>query len=1124
MPGIIDNKQTKLSEVLKDALEDGNLNRLRISVGYFFTSGLRSVMPELKEFIEQGGQVDILMGNSVNRQTYEDLVRTYKDTGIAESRQATHVISQEEKEELERETNQDLKQQVLFMTPSIENDEFLSELSEWISEEKLRLRIYPKERFHAKAYVFESEGDGILRPDMAGIVGSSNLTFSGLTSNTELNAPVYTADAEELQKWFEEKWEESEEFSEKFLDVINNSWASDAPGQFPPPYYVYIKAIFEMFKESLETTEEILRSFQVYQELYEFQKWAVLRACKIAMKYNGVMVSDVVGMGKTFVGLAILEHFYHRNYMMGKQGKILIICPKKLKTMWENMVAKFSLKADVISMGMLSNEDYDKELLQKHGNATVALIDESHHFRNTGTNRYDNVSQYLPLVNEVILLSATPYTKGADDLYNQIKLFHLEDETKIPITPPKLDDFMKKVKDDQANLSELLSHIMVRRTRYDIVNQYGGEDEEGREYIEMGGERKYLPERKLRTRDYSVEDVYGEGFYQEIVDVLVNLTYARYSLGTEDYLKPEYREERKYQDLSTMGRNLRGLMKQLMLKRLESSIFAFKETLRKMVKSYENFHGLLKKGEIAIGEDIDELLKGEEDLERIRDQIEAKREEGEVKTYDVNAFHVDKLEEDLHQDLDDLKGLYDTIDSICKEVKKDYSKDEKLKGLKDLLNSIYKGEHDVIRENTDSKKVIVFSQYADTIEHLERGLKWMKDKGELTNVKLETVTGDTSNVDGISEKFAPKSNQAEEKYTQDQQIDLLVATDVMSEGLNLQDANFVINYDIHWNPLKLIQRIGRVDRLGTEHETIYAFNFLPETGLEEELGIVERVKKRINEINDVMGTDARILTRDEEPNRHYMKAIYEENMDKLEKYEQDVLIGQDSISGSVNKIRELKNKDPELFDKVTKMDGIRSAKEWGKEHDAVFVLCSAGDYATPYLVSFPEGEPEILTSDQEEILGHIESEEEEKPAEVSEEKFKHKYAKAASLARKQFKEEVKQRERFARIKKSKYRDYVERELRKFSDTIEDPEQRKAIARYREILHNINIDPVLGDFKKFAENNLKGEKLFKAARELIGKYNLEDKYEKKKEWKERLNQPPHVLCGMYLKGSSSGEDK
>jgi len=1124
MSGIIDNSNVKLEKVIKEALKDPNLNKVYIAVGYFYISGFLKIYPELKDFINNGGKIYFIIGNNVNRKTYDDLVETYGNISIASGKQSIDVITNEEKQELNEKTKKNFHKQILYTTPEVNIEEYLIDLKEWIKKDsegnrKFNLKIYAREKFHSKAYIFEkSTPVSVTSPPISGIIGSSNLSIAGLGGNTELNAAVYTENAIALKNWFLDKWDIAEDFSKDLLDVIDKSWASYIPGTegFPDPYFVYIKAIYEMYKKSLETTEEVLRSFIIYQDLYEFQKWAVLRAIEVARKYNGVMISDVVGMGKSYIGAACLEHFYRRNEILGKRGRILLICPPKLIEMWDAIINKYSLNARILSLGMLSKENYDETLITEFENTISVLIDESHHFRNKNTIRYENLSKFLPIVNEVILLSATPYSRGARDVYNQVKLFHLEDITKIPINPPNLYDFVRKVESEDASLSELLTHIMVRRTRFDILNQYGEKDSDDRYYIEMKGEKKYFPRRLLKTVEYFIERIYGVGFYSEIVDILKDLTYSRYSLG--NYLLPEFESKGAYNNLSTIGNNLRGLMKTLLLKRLESSIYSFRETLKRMLNSYNNFLNLIDEGKIVMGKKVDQLLREEDDLESISETVDYLLKENKIEFYDPIAFDIDRLKIDLKKDIKDLQQLFDKIEKICEEIHKDYRKDNKLLNLKDLIDLIISGKTEIVKEPLS--KILIFSQYSDTINYIKMGIAWFKENMLLDNsLKFEFVTAKTRNVYKIIERFAPKANQVEERLSKNEEIDILSTTGVMSEGINLQDANCVINYDIHWNPLKLIQRIGRVDRLGTEHEEIYAFNFLPEKELEEDLRIIEKVEARINEINDVFGMDAKLLKEDEKPNLSYMTSIYQEDINEIEDFERKILIGEDPITDSLNLLKKLMQKEPDLISKIKKLDGIRSAKEWNENYDTIFILCKAGSYLTPYLINFKnQDNPKIESSIPEYILKLIKSESEEKALTMDKKLFSENYSKACKKAIEEFKKDLKERRKLITPKQSAPRRYIERQLRVYSEEIADDELRNTINHYRKIIHSTNIDPVLKEFKDIESNKLQEDRLFRATETIIQKYNLEEKWENKKEWQKTFDEPIHILCGMYLKGT------
>jgi len=1123
MSGIIDNCNIKLEEVIKNALKDQNLKKVYIAVGYFYISGFRKIYPELKDLINRGGKIYFIIGNNVNRKTYDDLLEIYGDITIASGKQRVDIITNEEKEELVEKTKENFQKQILYATPEMTLEDYLIDLKEWVREgvsgkRKFNLRIYTKEKFHSKAYIFEKDTPISINPPYSGIVGSSNLSISGLCGNTELNALVYDANAQTLIEWFKEKWDLSDDFSKDLFDVINKSWASFIPGTegFPDPYFVYVKAIYEMYIKSLETTQEVIRSFEIYQDLFEFQKWAVLRGIEVARKYNGVIISDVVGMGKSYIGAACLEHFYRRNEILGRRGKILIICPPKLKPMWKGIINKYSLNARILSQGMLSNEDYDQVLMSEFENTISVLIDESHHFRNKNTIRYENISKFLPIVNEVILLSATPYSKGVRDVYNQVKLFHLEDMTKIPINPPNLLEFVRKVEHENASLSELLTHIMVRRTRYDILNQYGEKDSTGQLYIEMKGEKKYFPKRLLKTIEYYIERIYGVGFYSEIVDLLRDLTYSRYSLG--NYLLPKFISETKYSNLSTIGNNLRGLMKSLLLKRLESSIYSFKETLGRILNSYNNFLGLIHKGKIVMGKKVDQLLREEDDLDDISERVEFLLKEDKIEFYDPAAFDLGKLKTDLKSDINDLQQIFDKINSICEEIQKDYKKDDKIIKLKGLVNTLITGKSKFTEKPLE--KILIFSQYSDTIQYIQMAIKWLTDNNLLDNaLKIEFVTSNTKNVYKIVERFAPKANKVEHLISKEKEIEILATTDVMSEGINLQDANCVINYDIHWNPLKLIQRIGRVDRLGSEHDAIYVFNFLPEKELEDDLHIVEKVEARIKEINDVFGMDSKLLKEDESPNLSYMTKIYEEDIDEVEDFERKILIGEDPITDSLNLLKKLMQKDPELIAKIKELDGIRSAKEWNEKFDGIFVLCKAGNYLTPYIINFEEKvAPKLETSIPEYILKQIKSEPEDKATNIDKKLFRLNYTRACKIAIEEFKKDIRERKKIVQPKKSTARRYIERQLRVYSEEIEDKDLKNTVNYYWKIIHSTNIDPALNEFKRIEKEKIKRIEVYRAVESIIQKYNLEDKWKNKKEWQKTFDEPIHILCGMYLKGS------
>ena len=443
---------------------------------------------------------------------------------------------------------------------------------------------------------------------------------------------------------------------------------------------------------------------------------------------------------------------------------------------------------------------------------------------------------------KVILLTATPRNNTNEDIYHQIKLFHHDEETRIPIEPSNLKKFFKEVENGNKPIQELLRHILIRRTRRHILKYWGESDENGDTFIRVQGVPYYFPQRELKTWTYSIEDTYS-GFYDDIMENIQSLTFAKYGLW--NYLHDDFKNRKPYSELEQIGKNLRGFMRVLPLKRLESSVFAFKITIGRLLKIHRLFVESVKKGYVPAGEEASELLYDAEsyDEEILLENLARLR----VK-YDLTAFKVYELSDDMENDIRILTEMNNSVNRI------DSGDDDKVQKLKALLSPPQMG----------ATKVLIFTQYADTAHYIYDNIK---------NSDVHVITGKEKNKLGIVRRFAPKSNNYELKEDEDE-IRILVSTDVLSEGLNLQDAFTVINYDIHWNPVRLIQRIGRLDRLGALTDTIYVHNFLPEKKLESHLGLKERIQSRIDEIHRTIGEDEQILDKTEQINKEAMYTIY----------------------------------------------------------------------------------------------------------------------------------------------------------------------------------------------------------------------------------------------------------
>jgi hypothetical protein len=565
-------------------------------------------------------------------------------------------------------------------------------------------------------------------------------------------------------------------------------------------------------------------------------------------------------------------------------------------------------------------------------------------------------------------------------------------------------------------------------------------------------------------------------------------------------------------------------MKSNLLKRLESSVHAFYTSLNRMLRSYELFRDLLDEGTVAVGSDVSDLINSGEQIDYILEEIDRMVEEGEYAEYETEAFHLDDLKRDLEADIRLLSDLQATLEPFHEEIQQDFSMDDKTEQLRQLITELQFGSHDILERGDQAEKLIVFTQFTDTVEYLEAAFEQFKKNGRLPgDVEFASASGDSSNVESMIQRFAPDANDARDQVDPEDEIDILFATDVAGEGVNLQDANLVINYDLHWNPLRLIQRIGRVDRLGSGHDDIYALNFLPETELEEELGIVERVEDRVQEIGRVLGEDGAILSPEDNINRSYMEDIYAE--EDIEKVEEDVneIIGSDDLIGPASNLQDLKQEYPDLLGWLEDRDGIRSAMEWDRDYDGVVIVYRQGEYTTPYLVTFPAGSGKTLQSQEKDtVVETITCPVDEPVANVDAELFDERYEEAVQVARTEFNEDMGERHRFQREAQqgaSVDRDYVIDELGEVADSVENPDQQRTLTRYQDIIETVSADQILDEFGTLRDEEVTGDELVEAVVEIMSRYNLEERYEERQEWAEQQEEPPHVVAGMYLKGSS-----
>lgn len=902
---IIDNQEEKLTDHVGRMLS--NAERAKFAVGYFFLSGFRAIADRLAELEE----LRLLIGSTTNLETLDELVRGQKALDPAKTElERQSLITSEQERTVVRTDAEALEKSAAEIDQTDENELYLKSLAGMIESGKIKVRVYTKGTLHAKAYIVDYPEGRYERG--SAIVGSSNLSLAGISSNTELNVVVPgNENHEKLSVWFEARWSEAVDFDENLMQVLRSSWAMSEP----TPYELYLKVVYELVKDRLAEPEEPVRKKRKgFPTLYSYQSDAVKQARSILKQYDGVFLADVVGLGKTYMGAGLLTDLYER-----EGWRALVVCPPLLMKLWREVIDDFDLNARVVSIGKLAEVLEDERLMRRE----LVLVDESHRFRNENTQRYKDLAE-ICFGKKVVMLTATPQNTGIRDVYNQLKLFHPHEWTNIPVDPANLREYFKEVEAGRQSLPELLEHILIRRTRRHILRFYGAD---------MREHNLQFPKRMPPVRiDYSIDDVYP-GIYDDTEKHLLKLRYARYDLW--HYARPEYRTDPEIAQLKSAGKNLVKLMRATFFKRLESSVAAFRLTLTLLEQTHESMIKLLEKGAVPAGpvgeEMVDALRAGDEDLE-----TELLQQLG--RQYPAVKFDLNRLIRDIQSDLRILTDLAESVKPI---------KPENDAKLQRLISELHKDEW-------EGQKTLIFTQYAATAAYIGEQLAGHFDK-------VEHVSGGSKDLLEVVRRFAPKANQV--RVAAAKEIRILVATDVLSEGLNLQDCNRVISYDIHWNPVKLIQRIGRVDRVSTGHEEIWTYNFFPERKLEQHLGLEARVRARIADIHRNIGEDARYLSSEEQLSENAFFKIYSGDESVLDEGEDD-----SGFADLVQMIQNIKNDDPELFERVLSLPHkIRSAKS-APERGGLIVFCKAGQF---YRLYRAETHGKVTSQDQNAILKEL---------------------------------------------------------------------------------------------------------------------------------------------------------
>jgi len=894
---ITNEKDQNLLERFKILIKDTEF--FDVLVGYFYTSGFYALFKSL----ENTKKIRILIGISTGIRTAE-LIEQSKQREL----QFSHAETKEHFSDLvtdEMGNSEDSKNV----------EEGVLRFVEWLKSGKLEIKAYPTENLHAKLYImsFVERDRDVGRV----ITGSSNFTQAGLVENLELNVELKNrADYEFAREKFDELWKDAVDVKERYIQTIQErTWLNNTI----TPYQLYLKFLYEYFKDELRQADEVIFKYvpQEFKRL-EYQEQAVLNARKTLDEYGGVFISDVVGLGKTYVSAMLADQL---------DGRTLVLAPPVLldKTnpgSWPNVFTDFRVQAEFESLGKL--DQLARRGTEKFKNV---FIDEAHRFRTESNITYENLAQ-ICRGKRVILVTATPFNNTPRDVLSQIKLFQNAKKSTIPNVPnlesffgrleqkiKKLDrqknyvKYMQVAKENAREIREsILKYLMVRRTRNEIENYFPDD---------LRNQKLKFPEVEDPEPVFYQLNEEENNIFNKTVELIVRkFKYARYMPML--YYKGEERPDQlEIQSQKNMGR----FMKILLIKRLESSFHAFRNTIGRFIAYYDLFLKEFENGNVYVSKKyankIYELLDSDDD-EAIQKFLESEK----AKKY-LSSDFTSALKNDLENDLRILKEIRDLWSRI--------KRDPKILSFVGILSSC-----SVLKEN----KLIVFTESRETAEYLADNLEKV-----LPNEVIALHGGSSASArEKVIENFDARARFPKHDYR------ILVTTEVLSEGVNLHSSNVVINYDLPWNPTRMMQRVGRINRVDTKFDKIYSFNFFPTEQSNDQIKLKEAAEAKIQAFITLLGTDARLLTEGEDIESH---ELFNRLISKKTITGEDE--GDESELKYLQVIRKIRDHDPDLFEKIKRLPKkARTVKKIEEKENSLITYFRKGKLQKFFLVDNDE--------------------------------------------------------------------------------------------------------------------------------------------------------------------------
>lgn len=862
MTRIYDNIQTELGSFLTESVRIAD--RLDAAVGYFNLRGWQFFAPVVDEKrITQEPFARVLVGMATvgaDTEVLEHLQSELEGTGAGGEIDSTLA-----KERL-RAILEKFREQLMRGIPTTQDLVALRRLRSQLADGRVKVKLFTRRPLHGKTYICHRHD---LHNPVTSFVGSSNLTMAGLRHNYELNVDVLDLQANDmLVQWFKDRWDDkfSIDITQALIDLIDDSWAGDNP---PSPYDVYLKVCWHMSRDVRDGLAEYTIPPALQNQLLEYQAQAVKTLARRIETKGGAMLGDVVGLGKSITATAVAAMLSEVH-----EWDTLVICPPNLQKMWQTeYIDEYEIPGRVVPYSMSA------KTLPSLRRFRFVIVDESHTMRNSKRQDYQALIEYIRRNDcKVLLLTATPFNIRFLDVANQIGLY-VDDDDDLGLEPlaamqfdPHLADKVDgktstlaafRRSEEAEDWKRLMSDHLVRRTRSFIRSNYA-KKEKGREYLTFAsGEKFFFPKRVARPlqHDFADSDPAALMVSDATLDTIEHLLLPRYGLAS--YIDPKHQanpDEQKILDsMKTARGHLSGFVRTGLYKRLSSAGSSFLLSLHRHIARNEMWLYALDHGlDLPVGTVLDEMLVSTsevdtdpEDLDETQpaDSGNAQRDyevliskpRPKVKWISPTLF-TSRLRKDLEQDTKDLKRLVTSFGEWR------YQADSKVRELHNLVTKKHKND-----------KVLVFTEYADTANYVAESLKAMGVS------HVESATGDTSDPTVLARRFSPESNkkQHEQPVAAEDEIRVLVSTDVLSEGQNLQDAHVVVNFDLPWAIIRLIQRAGRVDRVGQKADTVLVYSYFHES-VENVLNLRERIRQRLERNAEAFGSDERFFGTDRE--------------------------------------------------------------------------------------------------------------------------------------------------------------------------------------------------------------------------------------------------------------------